>query len=173
MHGRCLIHKKNEITDKMGQILTITEDGDRLILEGVFLRPIKIKNYLFTAASLQRGSWSDPLEIYSEEDGGKLLGAGELKYKDNTLWFEIGLLDEKIISDLKVTVNTFGLYAYEKFYPIVPVFEIKENDILCTICDEPIGKCKHEVEKDYLRRRCAAKVISFKVKRLAWSGIRD
>jgi len=182
MQVQSLITRQMENDDRLGQILSITTEDGRLCLNGVLLRPMRIKDYVITNTTLERLRIADTIELYNgnkdEDDSVKLLGAGSVALEGEPalgygLYFKISLLDETIIEAVKNTVGKMGLNAFERLYPIMPIFEIKESELYCNICDEKKTECAHETGRDYVRVTCRANVRGGAIVSLAWGGVRE
>lgn len=189
MQGQTLITRQIDADDRLGQLLTVTMEDGLLSIQGVLLKPICIKNYIFSNVSLQEMKFPEVIELFGSEEivelengntrtQKKLLGAGELlltgeSTNEHALMFNINLLDDELIDKIKDLVGSLGLSAYDRFYPIMPEFEINEDDLYCNICDENINICKHNVGEFYFNRMCKLNVRGSKVLSLVWSGLRD
>lgn len=185
--GYSLITRQPEPDDKLGQILTISTEDGRISLQGILLRPMRIKNYIFSNTAFENMKFPETIELFNinqPEEGEpnqyrKLLGAGSVVLErasfgtEYVLKFNISLLDEDVIESIKVIIGQLGLTAYERFYPVMPVFEIHDKDMYCNICDEKLSDCKHEVGKDYFRTPCRAEVRKAEISSLVWSGLRE
>ena len=180
MIGKCLIAKRADPDDKLGKILSVSEDADSLILQGILLAPQTFKNWVFTGATLERSEWKSPVELFdNNEPTRRLIGAGKIERKQeqgrDALWFTMQLLNEEHREALKRSVAHLGLTAFERIYPVMPVFKIDKHERICNICNEPLGLngCKHEVGRDYLRRTCRVNLLKTEISNLVWSGVRS
>jgi hypothetical protein len=189
MQGLPLITRQAEPDDRLGQVLTVASGKGQLMLQGILLRPLQIKNYILSNTSLERFEIPESIELFSgeetirtadgkEEKRQRLLGAGVLTKKNNgadgfVIEFNIELLDDSIIEEVKSSVGKLGLTAFERLYPIMPVFEIKSEDLYCSICDEQLNQCSHNVGEGYSRVTCRAQVRQGAIKSLIWSGVRE
>jgi hypothetical protein len=182
MQVQSLITRQAENDDRLGQILSVTTEEGRLCLNGILLRPMRIKDYIISNTTLERLRVPKTVELYNgnkdDDDSVKLLGAGTVELSGEPalgfgLYFNISLLDEEMIESVKNLVGKLGLTAFERLYPIMPIFEIKESELYCNICDEKKIDCAHETGKDYLRVTCRANVRGGSITSLAWAGVRE
>lgn len=178
MLGHHLIERSvDEFVDN-GAVLSVSKDGDSLILNGLLLQQSRIKNDIITPATIEWAQWKDPIELYDiyDESGatpGNLLGAGQIYREKDRLFYAIKLLNPKYCESLNFITTKMGLNAFERIYPIVPILNINNSDAFCTICNEDLNTCQHIPGKDYLRAICRRRVVKATISRLVWSGIRS
>jgi len=176
MLGHPLITKAMSEEDGLGAILSVIKDNSNYILEGRLLFPTRIKNNLITNTTIERLAWQEPIEVFDTlEPTKQLVGAGKLERQDRNILFTIKIISESHCKEIIRAIKELGTNAFERLYPVFPVLNFKEENQICNICDNPIGKngCEHELGKIYLRTYCRAKILDATVQSLVWSGVKQ
>jgi hypothetical protein len=177
MLGHHLIERSVDEFADNGAILSVSQDGEALLINGLLLQQSRTKNDIITPVTIDAMTWKDPVELYDmydekEQKPGNLLGAGEINRIKGRLFYSVKLLNPKYCENLNFIVSRMGLNAFERVYPVVPILQIKNSEAFCTICNEDMNICKHEVGKDYVRNVCRRRIAKATVACLVWSGIR-
>lgn len=178
MLGHHLIERSVDEFSDNGALLSVSKDGDALILNGLLMQPSRTKNDIITLSTIEWAKWNAAVELYDKYDettqvAGNLLGAGEIIRNKDKLYYAIKLLSPKHCESMNFVISKMGLNAFERIYPIVPILKIKNSDAFCSICNEDMNTCKHVVGKDYLRSVCRRRVVKATVDCLVWSGVRS